>query len=361
MQVIVYSMLDAEKNTVRLVVVIPALNEAATIENVIRHVPRSIDGIHTIQIVVVDDGSTDATASLAKQCGATVVSHAHNRGVGAAFATGIRHALTIGADVIVNMDGDGQFSPEDIPTLIQPLQHSNVGFVTCTRFKDPELIPRMPLVKKWGNLAMVKIISTITGIDSLTDVSCGFRAYTRDVALRLTLFGDFTYTQETFIDLASKGIAIAEVPLAIRGTREFGKSRVANSIIRYAVRALPIILRGFRDVKPLSFFGTPAALLSLLGIGQLGFVAVWFLQTSQTSPWTSLITSGSTMLISGLLVGTIALLADFLGRNRKLQEESLYYERKRFYDRCALHHMNSHESSMTLGTTIASPSGTHPV
>lgn len=132
---------DIQPFVMKLLVIIPALNEEATIGDVVKCVPRAINGVTDVQVLVVDDGSTDTTAIRAKAAGATVVRHKTNRGVGSAFATGVQAALDRGADLVVSMDGDGQFAPEHIPNLLRPLLNDNVGFVTCTRFPDPELIP----------------------------------------------------------------------------------------------------------------------------------------------------------------------------------------------------------------------------
>src|SRR2546421_9752864 len=134
----------------------------------------------------------------------------------------------------------------------------------------------MPAVKYHGNRVVTRIINWVCGGTNFTDVSCGFRAFNREAAYRLTLFGRFTYTQETFIDLFSKGLRMAEVPLKVRGVREHGKSRVASSIFKYATNSLPIILRAMRDIQPLKFFGGIAMALFLMGAITLGFVGGWY-------------------------------------------------------------------------------------
>ena len=315
----------------RLVVVLPALNEAASISQVIESIPRAMDGISDVRIVVVDDGSSDRTAELAAEAGAVVVSHRRNCGVGEAFATGIDQALRLGADIIVNMDADGQFSPRDIRLLIAPILHDGLGFVTCTRFGDANKVPEMPRLKLWGNRMMCRLINAITGGPGFTDVACGFRAYSRDTALRLNLYGSFTYTQESLIDLVSKNVAMTEVPLVVRGEREYGKSRVASNLWRYGFRTLTIILRTLRDWRPLTFFGSIALIFMAIGFGLVGFVGVWWLSTSQTSPWTSLITLGGTSFVMGIGFAVLALIADQIGRGRRIQEQLLYLHRKNIY------------------------------
>lgn len=314
----------------KLVVIIPALNEEKTITSILEAIPSRVAGVKEIEIIVIDDGSTDTTAQLAAAAGAKVVRHSHNQGVGAAFHTGIGSALAAGADVIVNMDADGQFNPVDLPALIKPILSGEADFVTATRFAKPEWFPKMPAIKVWGNHQMVRIINAITG-KQFTDVSCGFRAYTREAALRLTLFGRFTYTHETFIDLAFKNIAMAEVPLKIRGEREFGESRVASNLWRFGTKAASIIFRAARDYKPFYFFGIPGIAIFALGVGSGLFLLSHYVRTGQTAPFRSLVIVSGTLLIIGFLILVMSMLADMLHRNRILIEQQLYLTRKSAY------------------------------
>jgi len=330
-EIIATTHVDAFQKTVdKLVVIIPALNEERTISDVIAKIPTSIEGISEIEIVIIDDGSTDRTAAIADHAGATVVSHRKNMGVGAAFHTGIKEALIRGADVIVNIDADGQFNPSDIPTLIKPIQDDKVDFVTTTRFSDKNNLPQMPAIKLWGNRMMVYIINFITN-KKFTDVSCGFRAYSREAALRLTLFGHFTYTQETFIDLAFKNITMTEIPLVVRGEREHGKSRVASNLWRYGLKAATIIFRAARDYRPHLFFGVPG-LISLAG-GLSGglFLLFRLLNVGEITPYRSMVQLSGTLIIIGFLMLFLSLLADMLHRNRVVAEEAVYHARKAAY------------------------------
>ncbi len=179
----------------RLLVILPALNEAATIQGVLERVPRDIPGIASVEILVVDDGSSDETVALTLGAGGSVISHGKNRGVGAAMQTGLDEAVRRQVDFAVNIDSDGQFAPEDIPKLLAPLVAGETDFATASRFKDPKLVPVMPLVKRLGNWGMARMVSNIVG-QKFDDVSCGFRAYTRETLLQLVLSGAFTYTQE---------------------------------------------------------------------------------------------------------------------------------------------------------------------
>ncbi|MEX0650079.1 MAG: glycosyltransferase family 2 protein [Candidatus Andersenbacteria bacterium] len=316
----------------KLVVIIPALNEEKTIAEVISAIPNHLEAITLTQVIVVNDGSTDTTAAVAGEAGATVVSHHKPMGVGAAFHTGIKEALMAGADVIINIDADGQFDPSDIPRLLKPILDNDADFVTASRFADPALAPHMPDVKRWGNGWVTTIVNILTG-KKFTDVSCGFRAYSREAALRLTLFGHFTYTQETFIDLAFKNMRILEVPLKVRGEREHGTSRVASNLWRYGTKSATIMFRAARDYKPFYFIGVPGIIIFMIGVAGGLFVLNHYLQTGQTSPFRSLVTVSGILLIIGFLVFFISLLADMLHRNRVLIEEMLYLARKEAYGR----------------------------
>ena len=315
----------------KLVVTIPALNEEKTIAQVVHGVPRRIPGISDVEVIVVNDGSTDRTAEQAAAAGALVVT-LHNRpGLGKVFGTGFERAMRRGADIIVNIDGDGQFDPADIAKLVQPILEGEADFVTCSRFADPALRPTMPTIKFWGNRAVTSIINWVCGGTCFTDVSCGFRAFNREAAYRLTLFGRFTYTQETFIDLFSKGLRMAEVPLKVRGVREHGKSRVASSIFKYATNSLPIILRAMRDIQPLKFFGGIAGILFIPGFLIGSFVTGWYIYRGKTSPVSNLIPISGVLITLAFLLGVLALLADMLGRHRKISEELLYLARRKIY------------------------------
>ena len=350
----------------KLVVTIPALNEEKTIADVINGVPRDIPGISEVEVIVCNDGSTDRTAEFASQAGAIVIDIHGRPGLGRVFRTGLERAMRRGADIIVNIDGDGQFQSADVAKLIKPIMDDEADFVTCSRFKDPALHPTMPAVKFWGNKVVTNIINWVCGGTNFSDVSCGFRAFNREAAYRMTLFGRYTYTQECFIDLFSKGVRIAEVPLKVRGVREHGKSRVASSIIKYAINSLPIILRAMRDIQPLKFFGGIAGILLVPGILAGLIVAgryayTWLVEgNGKTFPFTSLITVSGVLLTLSFLMGALALLADMMGRHRKISEEMLYLARRRIYSskrtiKVSLPDENHHAGLPTLSDASWAP------
>lgn len=308
-----------------LLIGIPAFNEEATIAQVIAKIPRQIAGIEVISVVVVDDGSADRTGRLASDAGATVLRHPQNSGVGVAFQTMVRHALSVRADLLVTLDGDGQFNPSDIPTLLQPILDGATLVTTASRFADPELVPDMPWIKRWGNARVANMVNMLTG-HRYSDVSCGFRAYTRESLLRLTVYQSFTYTHETFLDLAAKKVPIVEVPLAVRGTREFGKSKIASSVLRYAIRTAKIMLYTYRDQAPLRLCGWIAATLAIVGLGLLAWSFAYLTSNGVWLKWAAF--AGGSALGVAILTLFFGFMADIATRLRRNQEEILYWLRR---------------------------------
>ncbi len=321
----------------KLIILIPAYSEAESIAQVIATMPAKLEAINSIQIVVVDDGSKDRTAEMAEQAGANVVSHNYNRGVGAAFKTGLEKALELGADLMVNIDADGQFSPDDIPLMIKPILDGKADFVSGDRFTSangksvkPEF---MSGVKFWGNKQMSKLISGIVGKE-YADVSCGFRAYSKEAMLRLNLTGQFTYTQESFLDLANKGLAIKTLPVSIKYFPE-RKSRVAGSIVKYFFNTIKIIIRAYRDYQPMRFFGLLGLLPFIVAFGCGVFTLVHYLQTGAFSPYKVVGFVGIYLLSVAILLWIVGLLADMFVRIRKNEELLIYYEKKKSQSRAS--------------------------
>lgn len=307
----------------KLVVQIPALNEEKTIADVIQKIPKNIPGVDEVQVLVVDDGSNDQTSEKAMAAGAIVVRHYKRRGVGAAFRSGIDRATALNADIVVTIDADGQFDPLDIPRLVEPIIKNEVDFVTASRFIDPALVPVMPYTKRWGNDFMARWVSHISG-QRFYDVSCGFRAYSRNAFLRLVLLGEFTYTHETFLSLAFARVRMKEVPVRVRGVREFGKSRVASNLFNYGYRTASIILKTYRDYRPLRFFGYVASILFAIGVCFLAFLMYIRITTGAFSPhkWAGFV--GATFAVFATIVYMVGLVAEMLDRIRVALDETLF-------------------------------------
>ncbi|MBN2300905.1 MAG: glycosyltransferase family 2 protein [Lentisphaerae bacterium] len=311
----------------KLVYSLPALNEERTISSVLKSLPKNLSGIDEIICLVVNDGSIDKTAEIASDAGAIVLTHASTRGVGAAFHTGKNYALSKGADIVVTIDADGQFNVEDVPALIAPIVEGKADFVTGTRFADPDNRPEMPIVKYWGNMMMCHIVNALAKT-SLSDVSCGFRAYSCEALLRLNLFGDFTYTQEVIMSLAFSDIRISELPITVRGVRQFGKSRVANNLVKYAIQTSKIIMRTYRDYRPLSFFMELCIVFFVPSLILAVFLFTHFMTTGQITPhkWAAFV-SGGFFLIS-LQFAIVGILADMNNRTRSTVEEILVNQKR---------------------------------
>lgn len=317
---------DATVNVRRLLVAVPCLNEAETIGHVLARVPRAIPGLSVVDLLVVDDGSTDNTASLARAAGAVVLSHGVNRGVGRAFQNALAYAVSHGYDLMVNIDGDGQFRPEDIPLLVAPVLSGHADMVTASRFLDPSLTPAMPVVKRYGNYLMSWLISQLTRT-RYADVSCGFRCYSRDALLHLNLHGAFTYTQETFLDFAAKGLHITEVPIAVQYF-EGRQSRVAGSIAKYATNTAKIIFRSYRDYFPLRFFASIALVWLIPGLLLGGLFIAHFIRTGRFSGYLFAGFGSGFCLLLSLLFLILGIVTDMLDRLRVNQDRILYLLKK---------------------------------
>jgi glycosyltransferase involved in cell wall biosynthesis len=311
----------------RLLVALPALNEEKTIGGVIRSVPSQLVGIDDVEILVVDDGCSDGTVRAAREAGARVIHHPVVLGVGAAFQTALAYGIESAADLIVTIDADGQFDPKDIPKLIAPVLDGSADFSTASRFIDPSLTPKMPLLKYWGNRMMSRLISSLAG-QRLFDVSCGMRCYSRDAALRLNTIAQFTYTQEVILNLAFKHLRVVEVPICVRGVRPFGHSRVARNPLAYGLKAAQIILRCYRDYHPLRLFLGAAALVLLPALALGIFLLSHYIQSGSLTPhkWAGFVAIGLSGL-SALLLHA-GFVGDMLNRHRIYLEELLYRQRR---------------------------------
>jgi len=249
---------------VKLVVLIPAFNEEKTIKDVIMSIPRKILGVEKVEVLVVNDGSADKTVEMALNAGADkIISHKINMGVGATFMTGVRNAISMGADIVVTIDADSQFSSNEIPELIIPILNDQLDVVIGSRFleRKPEKIPN---IKFYGNKIFTRILSWILA-QKFTDTQTGFRAYSRETLLGISVVNEFTYTQEVLIDLKFKNFRIGEVSAMVTYD-EKRKSRVVKSIFGYSTKALSVIFKSLVYHRPILVFGLFGLLLIVGGI-----------------------------------------------------------------------------------------------
>jgi len=313
-----------------ILVAIPARNEAETIGDVISAIPGNRFPGYRLETVVFDDASVDGTAERASRAGAAVRRVDRPRGLGGFFRAAVQEALERGADILVNIDGDGQFDPGEIPELVDPIIADRADFVAGDRFSGQTVRPPdMSRVKYVGNQWMTSLISRITGL-GIRDASSGFRAYSREALLNVNLQSRFTYTQETFLDLAVKGVRIAQVPVTVRYFPE-RRSRIARSIPRYAFWTLTTIFRTVRDHRPLRTFGTAALILFVAGGALAGFVLWHYLTTGAFSPYIFLMLTSAYLLTVGLIVSIVGIASDMLAPIRRNQETLVYLARRTAY------------------------------
>jgi hypothetical protein len=308
---------------VKLIVMIPAYNEEATIGAVIRDVPRAFDGISSVEVLVCDDGSRDRTVEAALAAGADhVVRLRRNFGLTTAFSTGLQAALALGADVIVNTDADGQYDGREIARLIEPILRGEADMVSGNR--QVAGLDHMPWSKRYGNQLGSWMLRAVAS-SPVQDASSGFRAFTRECALRLNPFIGHTYTHQTLIQAAHSGLVVKEVPVTFRASaREGGKSRLIGGVGSHIVRSLGTIVRSLTTYRPLAVLGRLGIVFILLA-AVVGLIPIinWIQQGNTVGHVQSLITAAALALV-GLQLLVLGLLADTVGANRRLTEEVLY-------------------------------------
>lgn len=315
---------------VKLVVTIPAYNEEKTIASVISEIPRHIQGIDSIQVLVIDDGSTEGTAARAKEAGADhIISHRTNQGLGVTFRDGLEAALDIGADIIVNIDGDGQYNGAEIPKLVKPLLEDKTDIVLGWR--DIDNLGFMPVGKKIGNKLATRLTNVVCGgKTSIRDAQSGFRAFSREAALRMHLTGRYTYVQETLMEAKYKGLKVEQMPIEFRPRP--GESRLIRNLPSYAMRAGRIILSTYWKYNPLKIFGVVGGILLLLGVGLGLRVFIHYLQTGTVSPHTTSMIVAILFGATGLQAMVLGLFAEIMKSQRLLQEELLYRVKRRDFN-----------------------------
>lgn len=313
----------------KLIVNLPAFNEAEKIGETIRRIPRQIAGIDEVFVQVIDDGSKDNTAQAAREAGADLVfSNDVNRGIGVTFRTAVTKALENGADIMVNMDADGQFNPQDITKIIDPILKGEADMVSADRFGDKEA-KDMPKTKYYLNCAAAWIIRKFMNYP-IKDLTCGFRGYSKETLLRLNLPGGFTYTQETVIDAIGKNLKIKWIPVAVTYF-EGRKSRVVKSIFNYVNNSTRIILKAVRDVRPMKFFGIPASIMILVSMGFFIYFGFLYFQDFKITPYRNYLIVAITLLLVGLQFLVFALIADMVKSSRKLTEDLMYLVKSEKY------------------------------
>jgi len=305
----------------KLIIQIPCLNEAPTLSGMLADVPRSIAGIDVIETLVIDDGSSDDTAAIARAQGVThIVRFRRNKGHAAAFAAGIDACLKAGADIIVNTDADNQYAGSGIPKLVAPLLAGDADIVIGDRnIRD---IQHMSWPKKWlqriGSWAVRRVSNT-----TVPDTTSGFRAYTREAALRMTIVSDFSYTLESIIQAGKRRMAIAHVEVTTNARTR--PSRLFRSIFAYLKQSGATIVRIYTMYEPLKVFTYIGALIFLTGIAiSVRFLYAYFFSAGYENGKIQSLILSAVLMIVGFQVILIGLLADAISGTRKLIEDLLY-------------------------------------
>lgn len=319
--------MEKGKKYMKLIIQVPCYNEEKTLELAYNDLPRHIDGIDTIEYLIINDGSKDKTVQRARELGFHhVVSFRRNKGLARGFMAGLDACLRLGADIIVNTDADNQYCGEDIEKLVRPILERKADMVIGERpIDETEHF-------SWKKKKFQHLGSWVVRVASNTDVPdapSGFRAYSRETAMRMNVVNEYTYTLETIIQAGQSKMAVASVPICTNP--ETRPSRLFSSMWRYMKRSASVIIRSTAMYRPLHFFGVLGTILFLLGVAVGVRFLVYFCMGGGHGHVQSLILASSLMMI-GFQTITIGLLGDTVAANRKLLEDVQYHVRKMDYD-----------------------------
>jgi glycosyltransferase involved in cell wall biosynthesis len=307
----------------KLIVQIPCYNEEAYLAATLRDIPREIPGIDEIEILVIDDGSTDRTAEVARKAGVRHCVRFRNRkGLAQAFMAGLDASLRAGADLIVNTDADNQYCGADIPVLIRPILEGDADMVVGDRRIDKatQFSPLKKFLQRWGSWAVRRISGT-----DIPDCTSGFRAYNREAALRINIVSQFTYTLESIIQGGKKNLAISHVP--VRTNTETRESRLFSSMGEYVKRSLSTMVRIYTMYEAFKVFIVIGTSFLALG-GLLALRFLFFYVTGSGQGHLQSLIFAAIFTIIGFQVLLIGLVADIISSNRRLIEDALYRIRR---------------------------------
>jgi glycosyltransferase involved in cell wall biosynthesis len=311
----------------KLIVQIPCFNEEKTLPQTVRDIPRKIEGVEQVEIMIIDDGSTDRTVDVAKEIGVDhIVKNISNKGLARTFIVGLDASLRLGADIIVNTDGDNQYKGSDIPKLIAPIMKGKADMVIGDRHTDkiPHFSPTKKKLQKLGSF-VVRILSNT----NVPDAVSGFRAYSREAAMQMNIVSSFSYTIETIIQAGKKNLVVTSVPISTNPkTRE---SRLFQSVPKFLEHSLLTMIRTYAMYKPLRVFFYIGCFCIIIGLIPSIRFLIYFLQGQGTGHIQSLILA-AILFIIGFQTFMIGLVADVISFNRKLIEETLLRIRRVEFD-----------------------------
>ncbi|OQX53336.1 MAG: glycosyl transferase [Candidatus Omnitrophica bacterium 4484_213] len=302
----------------KLIVQIPCWNEEKVLAQTIQDIPKEIPGIARVEILIIDDGSSDNTVNVAKECGVEyIVRLTNHRGLAKAFATGIDNCLRMGADIIVNTDADNQYKGADIPKLIQPILNGRADVVIGVRniHEQKEFTPIKKKMQKLGSWVVRKLSGT-----DIKDVTSGFRAYSADAAIKINIISEYSYTLETIIQAGRIGIAFSQVPIKTNAkTRE---SRLFKNTCHYILRSIATIVKVYTIYRPLRVFWTLGFVIFFIGF-LIGLRFLYFFLAGNSTGHVQSLILASILIILGFQMFVVGLVANIISANRFLIENIL--------------------------------------
>ena len=320
----------------RLIIQIPCYNEAKTLPHVISTIPKEILNISNLELLIIDDGSTDNTVAVARQLGVHhIIRHPRNRGLAATFQTGLEACLRLGADIVVNTDGDNQYPGSEIPRLIEPILRGEADIVIGDRqtHQITHFSPLKRVLQGWGSWVVRQASNT-----SVPDATSGFRAFSREAALRLTILTRYTYTLETLIQAGKKGLIVAHIPIEVNDPLR--ESRLIKNTWSYIKHSAATILRIYALYEPFRTFiylSLPFLLIGLILLGR--FAIIYFTGGSGVGRYVQSVIYGGTSLTIGFLLIILGIVGDLIAANRMILEEMLYRLKRQEFDQASELHL----------------------
>lgn len=312
----------------KLVVQIPCLNEEATLPLVLRSIPKKIDGVDHIEILVVDDGSTDKTVQVARDHGVKhFVHHTRNQGLGRSFHDGVMKALEMGADIVVNTDGDNQYPQDRIGDLVRPILQDRADIVIADR--QTHKIEHFSWFKKQLQRLGSTVVNKAAGT-RLPDAASGFRAYSRESLMRLNTITRFSYCTETIIQAGNKGLHIESVE--VDTNPKLRESRLFKNTWEHVIKSAITIIRAFIMYKPYMLFGWATLILFLLGLIPFGRFIIFSLRDGSTAGHIQSLLIGSLLMITAFLCVVLGVIGDLVRINRVLIEHNLEQTKRHRFD-----------------------------